>query len=227
MRRAVDPAGQARTRRPALRCPRSCASPRAKRHAAAEALRAPTIATHGRSSRPSSPLAISSGGASSSSASKPRIEPLPERQVARAERLDRARSRARRRLGCRARALARRRARARSGTAASAAARAAEARDQLAKGDRPDAGRADQPQPVDQVVGQAFALPMRGSVPALQPDGCSRGASTAPAARNRAALGTERRSPRTAAVTGALTAAAMPATDEIRIVSSRTSQTTA
>ena len=40
-------------------------------------------------------------------------------------------------------------------------------------------------------------------------------------------IGNKAWSPRTAAVTGALTAAAMPATDEIRIVSSKPSQTTA
>ena len=45
------------------------ASWRAKRQAAAEALRAPTIATAGRSSSARSPLTISAGGAVSSSAS--------------------------------------------------------------------------------------------------------------------------------------------------------------
>ena len=39
-----------------------------KRHAAALALRAPTIATSGRSSRPRSPISVSKGGASVSSA---------------------------------------------------------------------------------------------------------------------------------------------------------------
>jgi len=50
---------------------------RAKRHAAAEALRAPTIATAVRSSRLRLPLAISSGGASSSSASNRGYSPCP------------------------------------------------------------------------------------------------------------------------------------------------------
>jgi hypothetical protein len=45
------------------------ASWRAKRHAAAEALRAPTMATHVRSSSSSLPRRISAGGALSSSAS--------------------------------------------------------------------------------------------------------------------------------------------------------------
>ena len=70
MRGAVDARGPGRRRRPASCWPRSCASPRAKRHAAADALRAPTIATACRSSRLRLPLAISSGGASSSSASR-------------------------------------------------------------------------------------------------------------------------------------------------------------
>ena len=53
------------------RWPSSCARPRAKRQAAAEALRAPTIATAVPVEQvESSPLAISSGGASSSSASR-------------------------------------------------------------------------------------------------------------------------------------------------------------
>ena len=48
---------------------RSCARLRAKRQAAAEALRAPTIATHRRLARVRSPRTISAGGAVSVSAS--------------------------------------------------------------------------------------------------------------------------------------------------------------
>jgi hypothetical protein len=48
---------------------RSCASVRAKRIAPADALRAPTIATAGRASRPVSPATISTGGALSISPS--------------------------------------------------------------------------------------------------------------------------------------------------------------
>ena len=49
--------------------PKSCARPRANRQAAALALRAPTMATIGRSNRDRSPRTVRSGGASSISAS--------------------------------------------------------------------------------------------------------------------------------------------------------------
>ena len=54
----------------ASRRPSSCARPRAKRHAAAEALRAPTIATQGRAASAPSPRTISAGGAPSIWSSK-------------------------------------------------------------------------------------------------------------------------------------------------------------
>ena len=98
---------------------------------------------------------------------QPRIEPLAERQIPRAELLD-PRDLA---LGLARRSRSRRLAAAaprKVGNGVERRRRAAEARDQLAIGDRPDAGRADQPQAVDQIFDQAFALPMRGSVPAVR-----------------------------------------------------------
>ena len=147
--------------------PRSCASPRAKRQAAAEALRAPTIATAGRSSRPRSPLADQQRRRVLELGQQARVEPLAKRQIARAELLDRARSRARHRPRSTIRGALPPPRRARSGSAASAAAGAAEAREQLAEGDRADARASDQPQPVDQVVAHTLPFPMRGSVPAI------------------------------------------------------------
>ena len=74
-----------RTRPRLLRCPRSCASPRAKRQAAALALRAPTMATIGRSSSDSCP---SRSGAAAHLRARPaaRIEALTQHQVASASR---------------------------------------------------------------------------------------------------------------------------------------------
>ena len=151
--------------------PRPCASPRAKRHAAAEALRAPTIATAGRSSRPSWPLTDQQRRRVFDLGEQRRIEALAEDRCSarRASRPARSRARRRRRrTGCGARPPPRA---ARSGIAASAAARDAEARKQLAIGDRPDVGRADQPQPGDQVGAQAlpFADARLGSAPASRP----------------------------------------------------------
>ena len=99
--------------------------------------------------------------------------------------------------------------------------RASEARDQLAIGHGPDAGRADQPQAVGEV-----GDPMRGSVPFVRRKMFSRCFQSTSNAKP-SSIGNKAESPMTAAVTGALTAAAIPATDEIRIVSSRRSQTAA
>ena len=100
-------------------------------------------------------------------AEQARIESLAERQVSRAELLD-ARDLA---LCLGAFAQAWRLAPAaprkvRHGIERSGG--AAEAADQLPEGDRSYAGCSDQPQPVDEVFVQAFALPMRGSVPSFR-----------------------------------------------------------
>jgi hypothetical protein len=98
----------------------------------------------------------------------------------------------------------------------------AESPDQLAESDGTKSVGPDQPQPVDQFLIQAFALPMRGSVPLRKRrifSRCFHSTSTAkPSSIGRSAECT------IAAVIGALSAAVIPATDEIRIVRSRSIQ---
>ena len=72
---------------------------------------------------------------------------------------------------------------------------AAEAQQQLAKGDRPDAGGADQPQPVEQVGAHALARPTRGSVAGLEPAGYSRDASRSTSKAKPSSIGNSRSSP--------------------------------
>ena len=96
---------------------------------------------------------------------QPRVQPLPQRDVARAEPLY---------LGDLALGVG---SAEQAGRASPTAAREirhgrqcrrriAEARDQLPKRNRPDTRRADQPQAIDQVAAQTPVFPMRGSVPA-------------------------------------------------------------
>ena len=94
-----------------------------------------------------------------------RIEALPEDDVARAELLDPFDLP----LGIGAAEQARRSPAAAPGEIGHRGQRRrgiAEPREQLAKSDRADARRTDQPQPIDQVVVHTLPFPMRGSVPA-------------------------------------------------------------
>ena len=154
-----------------------------------------------------------------------RIEALPERQVARAELLDPldfARGVAFRRTAGRA---ARRRAgRGRARRPAPPPAMPKRAISWW-KVIGPMPGRAQQPDAVNQVLGHC-SLPMRGSVPAFRRARFARCFHTTRRAKP-SSIGKSDRSPSKAALMGALTAAAMPATDEIRTSSSRPSQTTA
>ena len=150
-------------------------------------LRAPTIATIGRSSRSNPPLAVSSGGASSSWA-KRGWGPWRD-QVSRAEPLDRLDlafepvSRKTRDLASAASCEIRNGGERRLG--------GAEAEHQLAVGDRSDARRADEPQPIDQVGRQAHAfLPDPRFLAARQAPRYFRDASRSPVAQSRAASGT-------------------------------------
>ena len=98
---------------------------------------------------------------------QPRIEPLPQRQELGAELVD-PRDLA---LGIVAAAEPGRLPAATPGEIGHGRERgrgAAEAHDQLAVSDRSDTGRTDQPEAVYEVVDQALVLPMRGSVPALR-----------------------------------------------------------
>jgi hypothetical protein len=99
--------------------------------------------------------------------------------------------------------------------------RGTEAGDQLAVGDRPDPGRTDQPQAVREVFD-----PMRGSVPFDRRRMFSRCFQTTSNAKP-SSIGKRAELANTIAVTGALTAATIPATDEIRSVTSKNSQTAA
>ena len=228
MRRAVDARGPGRRRRSPPSWPKSCASPRAKRQAAALALRAPTIATIGRSSSAEIALGGEQRRRIFQLGQRSRIKPLPQRP-------DSAR-RAFSTASISRSALSLAENRGRLAAAAprrgpeSRPARRRRCRSAAAAGDRRSgrcpacgsaaAGRSDPAGHSSLCCPRAVPRPGPGA-------GYFRDASRSPAARSRAASGNSACSPRTAAVTGALAAAAMPATELMRRMSSSPSQTTA
>ena len=199
------------------RWPRSWARPRAKRHAAAEALRAPTIATAvGRAGRIA--LRDQQRRRILQLGQQSRIEALPERQPLSRRASRPGRSRARRVRGCTVSAPCRRRA------ARDRALRPAPRR--RCRSVRPAGGYVTGPIP-------AVRTSLRRSTRSFDPyawlgsfrrgEGYFRGASRDEQRETEqhwrgAANG------QCAAVIGALTAAVIPATDDIRIVSSKSTQ---
>ena len=176
MRRRVDAARQARRRPHSPRGRVRAASMRAILMPASEALRAPTMATAGRSKTAALPFTASSGGGSSMRREQRRIVRLADADEARADAFGRppVRASASPTCGMRTTRLApprlrqfRQHLQRRFGRA--------EVVDQVAEGGRADIRRADQPQPVDPLPVAAVAdvrLPCRsplGSDPRFRP----------------------------------------------------------
>ena len=234
-RRASRHARRCRSRAPGRRRPRRRAAPRSCAKLAREAAgggRGIARADH----RDAGPVAaapgrrctISDGRRVSSSAQQRADRPLAEEQIARAELATRVNLALGDIAAARCAAPARRRARPDRECASSAASRRAEAREQLAIGDRADIGRADQPQPGDPLGRRHAASSMSGAsfapiVAARFPHAAgrySRGASTARAARGRATGGRRSNRPNASAATGARWPRPCPPSEEIRSSSS-------
>jgi len=167
--------------------PRSWARPRAKRQAAADALRAPTIATAVRSSRLRLPLAIISGGASSASASNRGYIPCPSTKYLAPSFSTRAISRSASERSNSRGALPPPR-RARSGTASRAAPALPNRRINCRKVTGPIPGVRTS---LSRSTRSSFKPWLSQCVARSRPsgEGCFRGASKGSATQNRAALG--------------------------------------